>query len=99
MAENVSRQLKALAAMPRCGGSIWDIAGGLIALLFVYRACVVIYRLFFSPLAKFPGPKLAAATSWYEAFFDLWSKDFPDILSALHDRYGKSRRKLRRLLY
>lgn len=89
MAQNVSSQLDALAEAPTIRGSIWDLAGGLVALTFVYQAFVFIYRLFFSPLAKFPGPKLAAATSWYEAFFDLWSKNFPDVLSELHDRYGR----------
>ena len=88
MAQNVSRQLKALAAIPTAGGSIWDVAGGIVALIFLYRALVIIHRLFLSPLAKFPGPKLAAATSWYEAFFDLRSKNFPDVLSDLHGKYG-----------
>lgn len=90
MAQNVSCQLKALAAMPAVGGTVWDVAGSFVALMFVYRAFMVIYRLFFSPLAKFPGPKLAAATSWYEAFFDLRSSNFPEVLSRLHDKYGKS---------
>ena len=74
--------------MSTAGGSIGDVAGGIVALIFLYRALVIIYRLFLSPLAKFPGPKLAAATSWYEAFFDLRSKNFPDVLSELHDKYG-----------
>lgn len=74
--------------MPTAGGSIGDVAAGIVALLLLYRALVIIYRLFLSPLAKFPGPKLAAATSWYEAFFDLRSKNFPDVLSDLHDKYG-----------
>ena len=89
MAQNVSVQLKALAMMPSSGGSLWDAAGGMVALIFLCRSLVIIYRLFLSPLAKFPGPKLAAATSWYEAFFDLRSQNFPDVLSDLHDQYGK----------
>ncbi|KAK6206499.1 hypothetical protein LQW54_007681 [Pestalotiopsis sp. IQ-011] len=88
MAQNLRGQLEALVAMPVVGGSIGSLAGALIALLVVYRALVVVYRLLFSPLAKFPGPKLAAATSWYEAFFDLRSQNFPDVLSDLHDSYG-----------
>lgn len=88
MTQNVTSQLGALAAMPIAGGNIWDVACGIVALLFFYRFVVIIYRLLFSPLAKFPGPKLAAATSWYEAFFDLRSKNFPDVLSDLHDKYG-----------
>ncbi|KAL8766268.1 MAG: hypothetical protein Q9194_006310 [Teloschistes cf. exilis] len=37
----------------------------------LYPICLVIYRLFFSELAKFPGPKIAAATAWYEFYYDI----------------------------
>lgn len=41
-----------------------------LAAFLLYSFGVVGYRLYFSPIAKFPGPKLAAATYLYEGFYD-----------------------------
>lgn len=51
--------------------------------------CKYIYRLTLHPLAKFPGPKLAGATSLYGAFFDLRGKSYVKSFPALHEQYGK----------
>lgn len=54
-----------------------------------YLLVKVLYRVFLSPLAKIPGPKLAAATQMYEMYFDLIQKArFPWQIEALHARYG-----------
>ncbi|TRX91612.1 hypothetical protein FHL15_007394 [Xylaria flabelliformis] len=61
---------------------------GLAALAVVYYIALVAYRLWFHPLAAFPGPKLIAASTWYETVCDLFYQDFPERLSKLHQRYG-----------
>ncbi|KUJ12388.1 cytochrome P450 [Mollisia scopiformis] len=43
-------------------------AGCFILLFYVART---IYSVYFGPLAKFPGSKLAAATLWYEFYYDV----------------------------
>ena len=57
----------------------------------VFLVARVLYRLTLHPLARFPGPKLAAVTSLYGASFDL-SKVRDDSyvkkLPHLHDQYG-----------
>jgi len=54
-----------------------------------YFLVLVVYRLFFHPLRNIPGPRIAAATSWYEFYQDVilvghYVKEYP----VLHEKYG-----------
>lgn len=65
----------------------------LLIILFVsvvlYFLTIVVYRIYFHPLARFPGPKIAAATRWYEYYHDLYrGGKFYQIVEAMHDEYG-----------
>lgn len=66
---------------------------GVVALSAVaYVLYTAAYRLWFHPLAKFPGPKLAALTTWYEGYYDClrYKGRFTFQLEALHKRYGNT---------
>jgi hypothetical protein len=58
-------------------------------LLVLYGIILAIYRLYFSPIAGFPGPKIAAATAWYEFYYDVikYGRYFYKI-AQMHDKYG-----------
>lgn len=68
--------------------------------LFVFRAAAIcltgttallLYRLYISPLAKFPGPRLAAVSRLYELYYDAFrSGGFVCKLRELHEEYGIS---------
>ncbi|KAL9620400.1 MAG: hypothetical protein Q9160_005100 [Pyrenula sp. 1 TL-2023] len=49
----------------------------------------IIYRLWFSPLAGFPGPKLAAVTSLFEFYFDFLKQGkYCFKIEQMHEAYG-----------
>lgn len=62
---------------------------GAIAAAAIYLITKVIYRLYLHPLSRFPGPRLAAATYLYGAYYDVVEEaQFVFKLNALHDKYG-----------
>jgi hypothetical protein len=50
-----------------------------------------IRRLYFHPLARIPGPKLAALTWWFEFYFDIIQPSkYVFKIQELHKQYGES---------
>ena len=59
--------------------------------LLLYLVCLAIYRLYLSPIAKFPGPKLAALSLWYEFYHDVVrGGQYCFKINELHDQYGRA---------
>jgi hypothetical protein len=68
--------------------SSWLLFG--LVLLLAYAAVVGIYRLYFHPLASYPGPKLAALSSFYEFYYDvILDGKFLFQRRKLHKIYGR----------
>ncbi|KAI0914391.1 cytochrome P450 [Ustulina deusta] len=61
----------------------------LLVLISVYYGTLVFYRLFLHPLARFPGPKPAAISRWYEAYHDVVrGGQYTSKIAELHATYG-----------
>ena len=61
----------------------------LLSLSILYQLLRTVYSVYFGPLSKIPGPKLAAATFWYEIYYDaykpgLYWREVRD----MHKKYG-----------
>jgi hypothetical protein len=58
---------------------------------FLCLVVLTIYRLYLSPIAKFPGPKLAAATYLFEGYYDVVKRGkYTFKIRDLHAEYGQS---------
>jgi hypothetical protein len=79
---NVSDSLKYL--------SRGNVLGIIFASWVFYLVGLALYRLYLSPIAKFPGPKLAALSRWYEFYYDVVkSGQFSTHIRELHKIYGE----------
>lgn len=69
--------------------AVLTIATWLALLSLAYISILIIYRLYLSPLAKFPGPKIAAVSWFDEAYYSIFLKGrYAFRIDELHDRYG-----------
>ena len=73
---------------------VWSIETFLPLAILSFTICRLVYgafyRLYLSPLAKFPGPKLAALTLWYEFYYDvIKGGKYTWVIAKMHERYGK----------
>ena len=62
-----------------------------VLLITLYTASLIVYRLFLSPLAKFPGPKHTAICGWVATYYDVWKEgQFSNQVNKWHEQYGLS---------
>jgi hypothetical protein len=61
----------------------------LLGLTLIYFMGICIHRLVFSPIAHFPGPKLAAVTFWYDLYYDVVQRgQYFRQIDKMHQQYG-----------
>jgi cytochrome P450 len=62
----------------------------LVALYVAYRVALAIYNISpYHPLSRFPGPKIAAASYLYEAYYDWWLVGrYGKVIACMHEQYG-----------
>lgn len=79
--KNIINSMNSLPILPL----ITLVPAGILA----YIVVGAIYRLYFHPLSKFPGPKLAAITHLYEFYFNLVKGGmFIWEIERMHEKYG-----------
>ena len=57
----------------------------------IYFVTLAFYRLFLHPLARFPGPKLAAITRYVEGYYDVvCGGQYTWKIQEMHKKYGET---------
>jgi hypothetical protein len=76
---------------------LWTKIGVLLGLFVAYQLLKALYRVTLHPLAKFPGPKLAALSYKYEFYYDgIKDGSYTSEIARMHDRYGTNISRYRR---
>jgi hypothetical protein len=62
----------------------------LFVIFIAYRIAIAFYNVSrFHPLSHFPGPKIAAASYLYEAYYDWWRVgEYGKVIARMHETYG-----------
>ncbi|KAF7586336.1 hypothetical protein BBP40_009064, partial [Aspergillus hancockii] len=69
--------------------AVSQLLASFLTLWFTHRIYLIVYRLYFHRLAEFPGPRLAAISTIYRSFFQIWKNGkLIDHVTTLHDLYG-----------
>ncbi|KIW11714.1 hypothetical protein PV08_11016 [Exophiala spinifera] len=65
------------------------VAGYLVIAKILHDMVLAVYRIWFHPLAKFPGSKLAVATYWHETYYDVFKgHQYIWKIREMHSKYG-----------
>ncbi|KEZ38926.1 hypothetical protein SAPIO_CDS10264 [Scedosporium apiospermum] len=81
--------MPATSTMAGLDYTLYYLAGCGLAAFVIYVFWLVVYRLYLSPVARFPGPRLAALTNWYEFYYDVIREgEFTWHIQKLHKKYG-----------
>ncbi|QLI70047.1 Cytochrome P450 monooxygenase sdnE [Metarhizium brunneum] len=69
--------------------SLWLGPYTILLLIPLYGLLLAVFRLYFSPLSRFPGPRIAAATWWYQFYHDVVRRGrYIWVVRDMHARYG-----------
>jgi hypothetical protein len=69
--------------------SLWALAVQAGGLFCIWKLLQFLYRVTLHPLAKFPGPKLAAMTYYYEFYYDgIKIGMYTAEIESMHEQYG-----------
>ena len=67
-----------------------SVLGFCLYLYILYLLTLVLYRLYLSPIAHFPGSKITAVSGWYETYLDVVKGgQFTFQIREWHRQYGR----------